>query len=151
MCGRWLPCAWVQVPAAAVAEQFGLSWRMRRWLICLLVGLLSFQAGAGLSIGHGQPSDAKAPIAANSDAAPCHAALDEDLPAAPGHHFAVSHDLGGVAVCDGCQSCDLCHPTLSLFLTVAPQLAAAHHGLPQAQPALLGGRHWPPPLEPPRL
>ena len=114
--------------------------QMRHWLICVLIGLLPFQAGAFTPVTT-LPAEGTAAAVHGSDP-PCHAVDDGETP---------QHHAEGKVACEDCPSCDLCHLTPPLLVAAAVHVAAPPHGLPVGRPALLLGRHWPPPVEPPRV
>jgi len=111
---------------------------MRQWLICVLIGLLPFQAWAltPTMLAEGTA------VAVHGSDPPCHAVDEGETPQ---HHAEVK------VACEVCPSCDLCHLTPPLLVAAAVHVAAFPHGLPVGRPALLLSRHWPPPLEPPRV
>lgn len=124
---------------------------MRRFLLLVLIGLLPLQSWALGFLGsswHGPGPVASASVAVHL---PCHEQASE--PDHGGHASALpdSVNQGSLPICQDCQSCDLCHLTLSLLLPTFGFDQLEHHPLPLTGAASRVSRHWPPPLEPPRI
>lgn len=124
---------------------------MRRFLLILMISLLPLQSWALGLLGsgwHGPEPVASASVSADL---PCHEQASESD---HGGHASAQPDSvihGSGPVCQDCQTCDLCHLTLSLLLPLSVFDQLEHHPLPLTGAAYRAGRHWPPPLEPPRI
>lgn len=124
---------------------------MRRVVLYLLIGLLPLQSWAVASLSHAVHGGIHVvPVAADAHAdLPCHAQVDQAEPDVAGP--SAQHQLGDPMACDDCQVCDLCHLAWSLFLPTKLPASVQAQRLPNGQLILWPSRHWPPPLEPPRL
>jgi len=126
---------------------------MRRLLLLLLIGFLPFQTWAGVLLSSGQLGGSTITSDLVVAGLPCHAAADQ----ADGQATAQAHlpDQVGICfhgpACQDAQACDLCHLSLSLPGRLAIVDSVRPHPLPSAYALWRPGRHWPPPLEPPRL
>lgn len=124
---------------------------VRRIVLYLLIGLLPLQTWAVVSMSQANHAGthAKSAAAEPHGEMPCHA---QDESALPDGSQAGFHDQrGDPLACDNCQVCDLCHLVWSLFLPASVPASAQGQRLSVGQPAVWPSRHWPPPLEPPRL
>ncbi len=123
---------------------------MRRFILCWLICCLPLQAWTATSFAHGFHGNLKAPVLAveTAEDLPCHTSAHGAEAGGPSQTAdPVIEALG----CDDCQTCDLCHLAWSFFLADPLPVLSQRHVLPFEPITLRASRHWPPPLEPPRI
>ena len=120
---------------------------MRRITLWLLLALLPMRLWAVVWM---PAQHAQAPAAwaeqEGPAAQPCH-----EAGADASHSAGVPIAAQDAAACTDCAACDLCHQSVSLPLLSWPQSQGWSQGLPDWVTPGHAARHWPPPIEPPRL
>ncbi len=124
---------------------------MRRAVLYLLIVLLPLQSWAVASLSHAAHGGTPAGSMVTDVQAdlPCHGQADPHASDAP--LAGAQHDGGDLLTCGDCQVCDLCHLAWSFFLPAKLPATVQAQRLPTAPAMVWPSRHWPPPLEPPRL